>query len=108
MDSISISEKHGAHKVFMSRFSDSLFVPSCEEDKKKKEIALKLKKTTFEIVSREDPAWIAKRLRRVILAAEDLLPVVKKLFKEFLKELNMPNPGCHFLTGYAKRKLERS
>ncbi|CEP08527.1 hypothetical protein, partial, partial [Parasitella parasitica] len=82
MDSISISEKHGAHKVFMSRFSDALFVPS-HEDKKKIEVALKLQKTTFEIVSRENPAWIAKRLRRVIPAAEDLLPVVKKLFKEF-------------------------
>ncbi|CEP19340.1 hypothetical protein [Parasitella parasitica] len=84
MDSISISEKHGAHKVFISRFSDALFVPSRREDKKKKEVALKLQKTTFGIVSRENPAWIAKRLRRVIQAAEDLLPVVKKkLFKEF-------------------------
>ncbi|CEP09894.1 hypothetical protein [Parasitella parasitica] len=77
MDSIFISEKHGAHKVFMSRFGDALFVPS-REDKKKIEVALKLQKTTLEIVSRENSAWIAKRLRRVIPAAEDLLPVVKR------------------------------
>ncbi|KAI8644449.1 hypothetical protein BD408DRAFT_430617 [Parasitella parasitica] len=82
MDSISISEKHGAHKIFMSRFNDALFVPSIE-DKKKVGDALKLQNTTYEIVSKESPVWIAKRVRRIIPRPNDLLPVVEKLFKEF-------------------------
>lgn len=81
MDSLPISEKHGAQKVFMARFSDALFVTS-QDDKKRVSKALERQKTTWDKVVRESPGWIAKRVRRTIPPSNELLPVVEKLFQD--------------------------
>ncbi|KAI8644468.1 hypothetical protein BD408DRAFT_430429 [Parasitella parasitica] len=84
LDSIPIFEKHGAHKIFMSRFSAALFVSSIE-DKKRVEDILKLQSTTYE----GEPCLDCEEKFEGTECAKTELPLLTKLVERRLARSSM-------------------
>lgn len=82
MDQIKISLRHGIAKNFARRFRDALFIVD-QDDKKAVEKHLQKIGTTWDKHLVYDPVYVLDRVKRYIPPPDELLPVLKRLFKKY-------------------------
>ncbi|KAG0161863.1 hypothetical protein DFQ30_005160, partial [Apophysomyces sp. BC1015] len=82
MDMVKVPKRHGLAKEFARRLRDAIFVVD-REDRQLVEAYLAAKNTTWNYMLTAKPAWVLRRVKRVVPPPEELLPVVDNLFKEY-------------------------
>lgn len=82
MDMVKVSKRHGIAKEFSRRLRDAIFICD-EEDRRRVEAFLVSQGQNWEGKLLTNPAWIFKRVRRLVPPPEMLHPVVRDLFDAY-------------------------
>jgi hypothetical protein len=82
MDLIKITSRHGLKREFSSRLRDALFVMDAMDVERVKRV-LDRQGISFAKKLQTNPAWILRRVRRVVPPPQVLYPVIKNLFDQY-------------------------